>query len=100
MMDHLVWFLVLTFIAEIIGTIGGFGSSVFFVPLAGFFFGFEEVLGVTAVFHVASNLAKIVLFKKGLDKFVLLNIGIPAVIFVLFGSYLSGILVTQYFEFF
>jgi uncharacterized protein len=100
MMDHLVWFLVLTFIAEIIGTIGGFGSSVFFVPLAGFFFGFEEVLGVTAVFHVASNLAKIVLFKKGLDKFVLLNIGIPAVIFVLFGSYLSGILVTQYFELF
>lgn len=100
MMDHLVWFLLLTFVAEIIGTIGGFGSSVFFVPLASLFFGFEEVLGVTAVFHVASNLAKIVLFRKGLDKFVLINIGVPAVVFVLLGSFLSGILVTKYFELF
>lgn len=100
MMDHLFWFLLLTFLAEIIGTIGGFGSSVFFVPLAGLFFGFEEVLGVTAVFHVASNFAKIVLFRKGLDKFVLINIGVPAVLFVLLGSYLSGILVTKYFELF
>jgi uncharacterized membrane protein YfcA len=58
-----ILFIVLTFLAEIIGTIGGFGSSVFFVPLAGLFFDFEMVLGITAVFHVASNLAKIVIFK-------------------------------------
>ncbi|WP_321538755.1 hypothetical protein [Flavobacterium piscinae] len=32
-----IWFLVLTLIAEIIGTIGGFGSSVFFVPFANIF---------------------------------------------------------------
>lgn len=93
-----ILFAILTFIAEVIGTIGGFGSSVFFVPLAGFFFPFETVLGLTAVFHVASNLAKIVLFRKGLNKFILLYIGIPAVLFVLVGSYISGQINTSYFE--
>jgi len=61
-------FLLLALIAEILGTIGGFGSSVFFVPLANFYFDFETVLGLTAVFHVFSNLSKIAQFRKGLDK--------------------------------
>lgn len=85
-----ILFIVLTFLAEIIGTIGGFGSSVFFVPLAGLFFDFEMVLGITAVFHVASNLAKIVIFKENMDKKVLTQIGLPAVIFVILGAYLTA----------
>lgn len=36
----LLLFILLSLIAEILGTIGGFGSSVFFVPLAKFVFGF------------------------------------------------------------
>jgi hypothetical protein len=32
-----ILFLVLSFIAEILGTIGGFGSSTFFVPVANYF---------------------------------------------------------------
>jgi len=82
-------FLVLALIAEIIGTIGGFGSSVFFVPLGNFYFDFHSVLGLTAIFHVSSNLSKIFLFKKGLDKKLLFNIGVPAVIFVIAGGLLS-----------
>lgn len=91
-------FLLLTFIAEIIGTIGGFGSSVFFVPLAGLFFDFEMVLGITAIFHVASNLAKIVLFKENMDKKVLTQIGIPSIIFVILGAYLTVKISHTYFE--
>ena len=82
-------FLLLALIAEIIGTIGGFGSSVFFVPLGNFYFDFYSVLGLTAIFHVSSNLSKIVLFKKGLDKRLLLYIGLPSVIFVIVGGVLS-----------
>ncbi|BCY29284.1 sulfite exporter TauE/SafE family protein [Flavobacterium okayamense] len=85
-------FLVLALIAEIVGTIGGFGSSVFFVPLANFFFDFQTVLGLTALFHVFSNISKIALFRKGLDKKLLLSIGIPSVIFVIIGGVLTQFL--------
>ena len=82
-------FLLLALIAEIIGTIGGFGSSVFFVPLGNFYFDFHSVLGMTAIFHLSSNLSKIFLFKKGLNKFLVIYLGIPSVVFVIIGGYLS-----------
>ena len=65
MKDLSYLFLFLALIAEVLGTIGGFGSSVFFVPVANFYFDFESVLGLTAIYHLSSNLSKIVLFKKG-----------------------------------
>ena len=82
-------FLLLALIAEIIGTIGGFGSSVFFVPIANFYFDFNSVLGLTALFHLSSNLSKIFLFKKGLDKKLLIYIGIPSIAFVILGGLLT-----------
>ncbi|MBO0331363.1 sulfite exporter TauE/SafE family protein [[Muricauda] lutisoli] len=84
-------FLILALAAEIIGTIGGFGSSVFFVPLGNFYFDFYSVLGMTAIFHLSSNVSKIFLFKKGLDKKLLLYIGVPSVLFVIAGGFLSKI---------
>ena len=94
------FFLLLALIAEIFGTIGGFGSSVFFVPIANFYFDFESVLGLTAIYHLSSNLSKIVLFKKGLDKKLLVNIGIPSVIFVVLGGLLTKTFNSQYLELF
>jgi uncharacterized protein len=91
-------FLFLALLAEIIGTIGGFGSSVFFVPLGNFYFDFHTVLGLTAVFHLSSNLSKIILFKKGLDKNLLLYIGLPSVIFVIIGGIVSRYLDTVLLE--
>lgn len=82
-------FLLLALVAEIVGTVGGFGSSVFFVPIGNFYFDFYSVLGMTAIFHLSSNLSKIWLFKKGLDKKLLLYIGLPSVIFVVLGGFMS-----------
>lgn len=82
-------FVILSLLAEILGTIGGFGSSVFFVPIANFFFDFQSVLGITALFHLSSNVTKIAFFKKGIDKRLILFLGIPAVVFVLVGAYFS-----------
>ena len=92
-------FLAFALLAEIIGTIGGFGSSVFFVPIANFYFSFQTVLGITALFHVASNLSKIALFKKGIDKKLILYIGIPAVLFVIVGGVISKYLNVTVLEF-
>jgi len=86
---YLPVFVILAMIAEILGTVGGFGSSVFFVPIANFFLDFQSVLGITALFHVSSNITKIAFFRKGLNKKVILSLGIPAVIFVSVGAFFS-----------
>lgn len=96
--DINVIFLVLTLVAEVIGTIGGFGSSVFFVPIANFYFDFETVLGLMALFHVSSNLSKIALFRKGLNRKLIINLGIPAVIFVIIGGILTKYIDTSFLQ--
>jgi uncharacterized membrane protein YfcA len=88
-------FIFLALMAEVLGTIGGFGSFLFFVPIAGFFLDFHSVLGITALFHIASNLTKITLFRKGFNKRLLLTIGIPATVFVIVGAFLSRFLNTK-----
>ncbi len=88
-MELLIYFVLLALLAEVLGTVGGFGSSLFFVPIASFFFDFDSVLGITALFHLSSNIAKISLFRKGFDKRLIIQIGIPAVLFVILGAFLS-----------
>ena len=70
----------------------------FLFPIGNFYFDFFTVLGLTAVFHLSSNLSKIFLFKKGLNKFLLLYIGAPSVVFVILGGYLSKIVKSDYLE--
>jgi len=94
--EHLLYFLLLALLAEILGTIGGFGSSMFFVPIASYFMDFHSVLGITAVFHVSSNIAKITLFRQGLDYRLVVWLGIPAVLAVIVGAWLSQYVPTNW----
>lgn len=91
-------FLLLAFVSEVIGTVSGFGSSILFVPLASLFFDFKSVLGITAVFHVFSNLSKILLFRNGVEKNLVLKLGIPAVIFVAIGALITSFFPTKQIE--
>ncbi|WP_343693678.1 sulfite exporter TauE/SafE family protein [Chitinophaga sp.] len=88
-MDNYLAFILLALLSEVIGTISGFGSSILFVPIASLFFDFKSVLGITAVFHVFSNLSKIYLFRQGIDKNVAVKLGIPAIVFVILGAWLT-----------
>ncbi|MFY7945011.1 MAG: TSUP family transporter, partial [Crocinitomicaceae bacterium] len=97
-MEKYTLFVILAFISEIIGTVSGFGSSILFVPVASMFFDFKTVLGITAVFHVFSNLSKIALFRKGIQKDVAIKLGIPAIVFVVLGAYLTKFLPAQQIE--
>ena len=87
---YLPIFIILAMISEILGTVGGFGSSVYFVPVANCFLDFQSVLGITALFHLSSNITKIALFKKGFDKKIVLTLGLPAILFVSIGAYFSN----------
>jgi uncharacterized membrane protein YfcA len=84
-----VFFLLAALICEIMGTIGGFGSSVFFVPVAQFFYPFQVVLGLTGLLHVFSNISKLYLFRQHVNYKLLFYYGIPSVGFVVLGAYLN-----------
>lgn len=92
MTQDTILFLLLALLSEIIGTVSGFGSSILFVPVASLFFDFKTVLGITAVFHVFSNLVKIILFRKGIDKSIAIKLGIPAVLFVIIGALITTVI--------
>ncbi len=91
-------FFVIAFASEVIGTIAGFGSSVFFVPLAGLLLGFHEVLALTSILHVFSNLAKLVLFGRHVRWRLLILIGTPSIAFVILGAFLSARLEFKFME--
>jgi hypothetical protein len=97
-LENLPLFLFLSLIAEILGTIGGFGSSLFFVPIASYFIDLHSVLGITALFHVMSNITKLFFFRKGFDKKLIFTIGIPAVVFVVIGALLGKYVQTNILE--
>jgi uncharacterized protein len=99
-MENHAIFLLLALLAEILGTISGFGSSILFVPLASLFFDFKVVLGITAIFHVFSNLSKIAFFRKGINKDIAIKLGIPAIIFVSLGALITTLLPTKQIEVF
>lgn len=85
-------FLLITLLAEILGTIGGFGSSVFMVSLSQFFFNFKMVLAITGLMHVFSNASKMWLFRKAINWKTSLLLGIPGVLLVLLGAWLTTLI--------
>lgn len=97
-MANAFFFLLLALLSEVVGTVGGFGSSVFFVPLAGFFFDFKTVLGLTGLLHVFSNIAKLVLFRQHIEWSLIWKIGVPSVLLVIGGAWLSNQVQFEYAE--
>ena len=76
------------FVAEIIGTITGFGSSTIFLPIALFFFDFKTALILVAAFHIFGNLGRIAFFRHGVDNRILLLFGVPSVVLTIIGALL------------
>lgn len=93
-----VLFFLIALLSEVVGTVAGFGSSVFFVPLASFFFDFHQVLALTSILHVFSNAAKLVFFGKHIQLRLLLLLGIPSIAAVIAGAYLSTKLTLRFDE--
>lgn len=88
-MEFLLFFL-LTLLSEILGTIGGFGSSVFFVSLGQFFYSFQTVLALTGILHVFSNTTKIILFRKSINWKLVLWLGVSSVVLAIIGALLTN----------
>jgi uncharacterized membrane protein YfcA len=73
-------FLLLALLSEILGTLSGFGSSIFTVSLLQFLFTFQSVLMVTSILHVFSNAFKVILFRKTINWKITLWLGLSSIV--------------------
>jgi uncharacterized membrane protein YfcA len=87
-----ILFFISALISEIIGTMAGFGSSTIFLPLALLFVDFKTAIILVAIFHLFGNLSRIIFFREGFDKRIILQFGVPSVFFSILGALLIGVL--------
>lgn len=85
-MEILFWISAL--LAEVVGTMAGFGSSTIFLPVTLFFYDFRTALVLVAIFHMSGNIGRIAFFRHGFDKKMLLRFGLPSVVLTLAGALL------------
>lgn len=92
----LILFFLITLVAEILGTLGGFGSSLFFVSLAQFLYDFQTVLAFTGLLHIFSNSAKLILFRKNIDWRLVLWLGVSSIALAIVGAYVTRVVSFSY----
>lgn len=86
---HDLGLIFIAFFSELIGTLSGFGSSTFFVPLALLIENFEFVLVLTAILHCFGNTSRILIFRKHFDWKSFAALAIPAILFTGVGAVLT-----------
>lgn len=84
---------ILALFSEILGTISGFGSSTFFVPIALFFESMHLVLAITSILHCFSNFSKISLFRGPFSWPLFWKLSLPFILLTV-----AGALVTNWFS--
>ncbi len=85
MIEHGI-FLFAAYVAAVIATIAGFGSSTILVPVAMFFMDLKTAIFLVACFHLFNNLFKIRLFFKKINFKLFLLFGIPSIVFAFLGA--------------
>ncbi|MCS3924291.1 sulfite exporter TauE/SafE family protein [Methanosalsum natronophilum] len=96
-MENIIFFLI-AFLAEIIGTMAGFGSSTILMPFSLIFFDFTTALVLVAFFHMAGNIGRILFLWKSIDRKLVLTFSLPAILFTYIGASAVAHISTHYFE--
>lgn len=84
------------FLSEVLGTISGFGSSTFFVPIALFFESMHLVLALTAILHCFSNFSKIRLFRGHFSWPLFWKLAIPFILLTGLGAFITNWFTAQH----
>jgi uncharacterized protein len=85
-MFEILPFFISSFIAEIAGTISGFGSSSILLPIAHQFFDYKNAIILVAIYHIFGNASRLSLTYKHWDKRIFLLFGIPSIIATILGA--------------
>lgn len=86
---EIVYITILTFIASMVGTMTGFGTSTIMVPVLLLFSPLSQTLLFVGIIHWFGDIWKILLFKKGLNWKLILGFGIPGIIASCIGASLT-----------
>lgn len=79
----------LTFVASGIGTATGFGTSTVMIPVMVLFFPLPIALLFVGLVHLAGDIWKVLLFKRGLDWKLILGFGLSGILASYVGASLS-----------
>ena len=85
-----IFLLISALIAEIAGTISGFGSSSILLPMVHQFFDYQNAIILVAIYHIFGNTSRLSLTYRHWDKRIFFLFGIPSVIATLIGASLVG----------
>lgn len=86
---HDLLLILIAFVSEVLGTVSGFGSSTFFMPVGTLFETFHFVLVLTAMLHVFANISKVTLFRKFFSWKHILTLVFPTLLLTIFGALLT-----------
>lgn len=83
-----VWLLFLAgaFLAEVVGTIAGFGAATVLTPIAGLFMDIKTAIAVVACFHLFGNASRLVFFGRHIRWRVWLQFGATGILCSLLGA--------------
>jgi uncharacterized membrane protein YfcA len=79
-------FLLGALVAEISGTISGFGSSSILLPIAHQFLDYKNAIILVAIYHIFGNASRLTMTYTHWDKRIFLLFGIPSVLATLLGA--------------
>jgi len=85
-------FLFFSYIAAIIATLAGFGSSTLLIPVAMMFIDAKTAIFLVACFHLFSNTFKIKAFWNKIDFKTFMLFGIPSIVFAFMGAMLISVI--------
>ena len=88
-MTDYIFLILWAYIAEIAGTIAGFGSSSIFLPIASQIMTFHHALLFVAIYHIFGNLSRLSMFYTHRNKRIFLLFGIPSIIATVAGALLA-----------
>lgn len=88
---HELYFLILAFFSELIGTLSGVSSSTLIVPLGNLFESFQITLALTATLHVLGNSVRTAMYWKNINWPLTFKFGIPSVLFTGLGAQYSDL---------
>jgi len=78
----------LTFLATMVGTLTGFGTSTIMVPVMVSFFPLSQTLFFVGIIHWFGDIWKMALFREGLRWTLILKFGVPGILATVLGGLL------------
>lgn len=98
MSNHEIYFILLAFISEIVGTLSGVSSSTIFVPIGVLLESLQITLVLTASLHVLGNSTRLLLYYKDINWPLTLKFGVPSILLTGLGARYSDYFTTAIFS--